>query len=585
MGKRKIIISTLSMLASLASMAQSPQLEQAVPQATIQKLIFKEDFGEFDLSDATGSTYKVWDYSDLLNPVQLTKTTTTPFRYKLDEDPLGCNFKERGPLADGEYTVAGVLTGYNGNYEDMKGAELEWSADLHGIKLQQGFHYDHSGKPEGCALLVNCKDKTAGQAIYSRVISGLCTNRQYSAEGCMSIFTSSASGPYEPADVTLRVTEIGNESNVAEARATQTIPSVGGTGNWKMMSCRIALMKGDAVKIEVINNCNTDENGNDLVLDDIALYAFNYPAPHASLSYDTLHPNCIDGSPLILYNINVEPLTVLDKVLERGVCYLYQYSKDGMTWENIENEPQRDTSCFFDPKKFFEVDVDTQYFRVIAGSPSDLSTIEANEFNPNDLCAAYSVSNIITAEPWIDYEKHVTLVSSADTVCVGDTVVISVENPYSNPIDYTWSVVKRFHLTIDPIIDPTIDPEIFPENNIVKTPMPMYVEKAVLESSIDKCVFVADEVGIYNVTYSLLPFLGTIHVVATDCDPGTSVESTMAYAPVGIYSAYGKVYVDGVENFRIFNLMGADVTTQNGALENGVYIVSFGGNTYKVVVD
>jgi hypothetical protein len=54
-----------------------------------RKVVFKEDFGEFDLSDATGHTYKVWDYSDIANPKQITKTTTTPFRFPIDPAPLG----------------------------------------------------------------------------------------------------------------------------------------------------------------------------------------------------------------------------------------------------------------------------------------------------------------------------------------------------------------------------------------------------------------------------------------------------------------------------------------------------------------
>ena len=77
-----------------------------------RKIIFKEDFGEFDLSDKTGKTYKVWEYSNIADPKQVTKNTTTPFRYKLDNAPLGCTFNGTpGPLVDGEYTVAGVLTG------------------------------------------------------------------------------------------------------------------------------------------------------------------------------------------------------------------------------------------------------------------------------------------------------------------------------------------------------------------------------------------------------------------------------------------------------------------------------------------
>ncbi len=235
------------------------------------KLLWQDDFGEFDLSDSTGMTYKVWDYSDLKNPVQVTKKTTTPFRYELEEAPLGCTFQGKGPLLDGEYTVAGVLTGYN-SYNGMVGANLEWAADLHGIRPEKGIHYDHSGKPEGCCLFVNCKAQTAGMNVYAREISGLETNTNIIFEVYMSIFTSSAAGPYTPADVTVRLTEVGNENNVIEARATQTLPNDGGTGSWAKIKGSIFLEKGNAIRLEIVNNQNIDQNGNDLVLDDIRLY-------------------------------------------------------------------------------------------------------------------------------------------------------------------------------------------------------------------------------------------------------------------------------------------------------------------------
>lgn len=242
------------------------------------KLLWQEDFGEFDLSDSTGKTYNVWDYSDMKKPVRVEKKTTTPFRYGLEEAPLGCTFQGKGPLLDGEYTVAGVLTGYN-SYNGMVGANLEWAADLHGIRPEKGIHYDHSGKPEGCCLFVNCKDHTAGQNVYERVISGIEANQNISFEAYMSIFTSSAAGTYIPADVTIRLTEIGNETNVIEKRATQTLPKDGGKGGWVKLSGSIFMEKGNAIKLEIVNNQNTDQNGNDLVIDDIRLLTCDLGQP------------------------------------------------------------------------------------------------------------------------------------------------------------------------------------------------------------------------------------------------------------------------------------------------------------------
>jgi len=45
-----------------------------------------------------------------------------------------------------------------------------------------------------------------------------------------------------------------------------------------------------------------------------------------------------------------------------------------------------------------------------------------------------------------------------------------------------------------------------------------------------------------------------------------------------------QVIVIGVDSFRIFNMLGHDVTASNGSLADGVYVVVVDGNVAKVIV-
>ncbi len=357
--------------------------------STSRKVIFKEDFGEIDLSDTTGTTYKVWDYSDISNPVQVTKKSTTPFRYELDYNPLGCTFNNKGPISDGEYTVAGVLTGYN-SYGKYEGAKLEWANRIGGV-YNNGpidLSYDHSGKLEGCCLFVNCKDKTAGKNIYERVIENLCQNRLLSLETYISVFTDAAAGTYQPVDVTIKLTEIGNESNTVSVRGTTTREKDGGK-MWERLSCNLFLEKGDAVRIEIVNNNDYAENGNDLVIDDITLYMCSAPSLQTHL----------DKSKLI-----VDPTELLvDYYGGDRVRYLYQWSKtpnDKKSWKSVGN-PTKNMMLSLDSALYKDLTLgDTVYTRVIVGSEYALSLNDY--YNADEPCAAYSISDPVK---WIYDEE------------------------------------------------------------------------------------------------------------------------------------------------------------------------------------
>lgn len=370
----------------------------------IKEIIYKEDFGEIDTTDHTGHTYKIWDYSDVSNPIQVTKTTTTPFRYELENAPLGCVFNESGPIQDGEYTVAGVLTGTN-SIKGMSGAQLSWANCIGGKKdpykdsPYYDLNFDHSGEIQGCALFINCTPNTGGLNIYERVITNLCKNQELFFECYFTVFTNNAHGLYNPVDITLRLTEIGNESNVIETRGTATIESEGGTGTWVKLSKSFFLEKGDAIKLEVVNNANVSENGNDLVIDDITISTYSIKKMDISfdsslLSTETFSCGNSDNSIMIFVEPHSESLA---SIYGNDVKYLYQWTSTPLnkgSWKDIA-DPTTETEINVGTEPFEALEIgDKVYFRVVAGDDTTITQIKDRNLS-TPCSASYTYSSPI----------------------------------------------------------------------------------------------------------------------------------------------------------------------------------------------
>lgn len=442
-----------------------------------RKIIYKDDFGEFDLAaDPTGHTYKVMDYSKgIKDPQLVTKKTPDAFRYELDEAPLGCIYNlgdgkvsATEPVFDGGYTVAGVLTGYNGPAEGgYVGAQLGWAADLHGVKLETGHHYDHSGKLEGCALFINCKDHTKGQNIYYKEIPDLCENRQLYFSVAYSVFTVDGQGKYNPVDITIELEEMGNSDNKVSWRGTATSAKYGGSGTWEHSAeLPIYLEQGTGVILRVINNLDTDQNGNDLVLDDIVVKACAAPSIKAYYDLSTFDEDTITckGEDIWVY---AKPTELLTNYFggEDNTFYLYQYTttpKVKTSWKNygsLTKDLKKDVSgC-----PIFEEDLDTDdivYFRVIAGGKYTMENTAESDFNEDDPCASYAISDAIPCvidcpkctepkDPIIKAagDGRIDLTGDVKTVhlCQGESVTLSSNDVMSkdqHDLDY-----KNFKIT------------------------------------------------------------------------------------------------------------------------------------------
>ena len=428
-----------------------------------KKVLFKEDFGEFDLSDSAGYTYKVWDYSDFENPVQVTKSTSFPFRYELEKAPLGYDFYGYYPVDDGGYTVAGVLTGYE-NYipgyketpngllpSDMEkkgfvGSHLEWANQIHGIYnySYDRIPFDHSGTPEGCCLFINFDEYSKGKIFYEREISNLCQKSFVSFECYISVFTYSQ----YPVDITFKVTEIGNENNVVESRGSQTSPEYGGTGDWVKISGEIFLEKGNSIKIQLQSNSDSYfencRDGNDLVVDDIIISTYQYKLSNVyfdiyTLVKDTVICDSLDND-LKIYAGRSE---MLEKLYGKELNYLYQWSStpnDKDSWKRI-GDPTTDTMIKVGSVPFAGLkNHEKVYFRVVVGADSILSSLSDDDFvSCPASCFYYAISDPIACtvkcpactEPsskiQIAADKNISKDNGKNVVelCFGESVTLS----------------------------------------------------------------------------------------------------------------------------------------------------------------
>lgn len=373
--------------------------------AASRQTIYYDNFGRIDLSDKTGKTYIVWDYTDPLNPVEVTKTTTTPFRWTIAPAPLNANFKATGTPLDGEYAVAGYLTGYNA-HNGYEGAKLEWANRVTGPTTPPDLSYDHSGAVDGAALFLNCPINTGGKTLYERTISNLCFGKQLFFECWIAVFTNSAAGPYNPVDVKVRLTDGGDPSNVKEASATATRQADGG-GVWVRVGTQINL-SGNSLKMEIINNQDVSENGNDLVLDDIKIMACAPPAIDLFFDLTTLSKSTtICGTDDL--DLFTKTTALLKAYYNNNPLFLYQWTRtpnDVSSWKNLgaPGSPESYTIANALAHAAFAglPDGDKVYFRVIAATPlifSDKNNFQGagNYANINDPCKNYSVSPAIEA--------------------------------------------------------------------------------------------------------------------------------------------------------------------------------------------
>ena len=357
--------------------------------------IYYDDFGT--LTDLSGSAFKVWDYiSNPFFPKQIVVPATDPFRRKLQPDPSTSIYKGSGFILDGEYTVAAYMTA-SAPVNGIAGAMLYWSNNIRGLaSITQPLGLDHSGNPSGAALLINNGPNSKGQTIYKKIITSLCpgNGQKVFVEFYIAVFTNEANG----VDVTAILDGGGvvvskNATAIGESYPNLT-PGLG-SATWVRIAAEVELA-GDKLSLEIINNSDVYEHGNDLVIDDISIKTC-IPAS-MELVFDTINFEsekviCKKSKLFLASSDN------LRKYYDNKNSYIFQWSRtpeDVTSWKNIGGPTSSDSLVIEDIHVLIgnSVKDDKVYFRVVGGNDL-IKTLDV--FNINDYCRAYSVSNTIEA--------------------------------------------------------------------------------------------------------------------------------------------------------------------------------------------
>jgi len=390
---------------------------------TSRKLIWKDDFGT-----ATSPTnYWTWDYSKISAPKKVTHTDGTNWQHALpaEVEPQGADYhyvknNDDGKCADGEkfienrYTVAGNVTAYG----TSEGACMGWVGYFGNGKgpneNKLAFAPDHTYGDDhsngyGCMLFLNIGAE-AHSIIYSRKIEGLCDRKI-----TVQCFVNNFSAGTKPVKVYVKLTDpLTGKSEKSESveRYAQEVSGLG----WLSPKATIQLT-GTELLFEIVseignapgqsNDDKTSPNndGNDLILDDILIYAC--ASPSVNLYFDlpshleetkSCDGNDENGDAIKLY---VEETQMIKTNLGDDARYLYQYTvgdpEDLSSWVTLGTAPTKDI-IWDDIKKAVEAadfpTNDKVYFRVVMGSETALTPVD-QEFNPNEPCGSYSVSEPI----------------------------------------------------------------------------------------------------------------------------------------------------------------------------------------------
>lgn len=370
-----------------------------------EKLIWQDDFGTFTKK----GTYWVWDYTDINNPVKVEKKAPDGWTYELPYDIPGASYLST-VYGEGTYSVAANVTcTWDGA---TTGTVWEWQAyTFYGDSPKtygETFAPDHTynGSDYGAMLFLNCGNEPDA-VIYDKEIEGLCEK-----DVKVKCFVSNWSRSTNPVKIKIKVTDmisgLSQTSSTIERYAEQTgATSYNSETAWEEVSIPITLTGASPkLRFEIISvggGAPYNKDGNDLLLDDIQVWTCTPPSVKLFFDEDwTIEDtsSCI-GDDIKLY---VEESTMITSFYKGNGRYVYQYSlEDPSKLNNKSWKPVPGSSITKDPILLNVKDVfeglnpdDKVYFRVVLGSEETMNTLGLNhEFNPNEACASYTVSDPI----------------------------------------------------------------------------------------------------------------------------------------------------------------------------------------------
>lgn len=181
---------------------------------------------------------------------------------------------------------------------------------------------------------------------------------------------------------------------------------------------------------------------------------------------------------------------------------------------------------------------------------------------------SFSVNDIYYRQPYKTSEMvlvsyHTDTCNYSDSIVIPETVIYKGTTYTIHGIDdITFSRCTNLSVTFYGKID-TIRPSAFEYCRGVT----LYVSDSATVKKYD------GKLG-DNVTVKLIP---------TDSTEQTGIETIESPVKLEAYASYNTIYCN-VENFKIYNLQGQNVTNKNGNLTTGVYVVVTETGSEKVFV-
>jgi len=414
-----------------------------------QKLIWMDDFGTF----TSATNYWVWDYSDIANPKKVNYRNATKWQRPVVqgvEPPEDANFAvvggdgdcecpprhasaDNGKFGEGYYTIAGYVTSYGMN----GGNNMGWVGYFgNGNEpSKNGFSYapDHTygGSDYGGMLYLNIGSDPHA-VIYNRTITGLC-DRKITVKCYINCFSRGTN----PVKVYIRATDLNSGDVYTSDPVTRYNNATAGVG-WECAQVKLNLT-GTELKFEIVSEIGGNDktsadpskkaniDGNDLILDDIMIYACAEPSVNMFFDLDTHAKDSVDcdGSNVKLY---VEQTKMIETNIGPEARYLYQYAltdpDKSTSWKTFAGPVQdivyEDVKSLV--KKLQLESGGKVYLRCVLGVESVLKP--DGLYNPNEPCGSYSVS-----EPILLKIDCPTCTKPVDVIISPD-LVVDPSSPY-----------------------------------------------------------------------------------------------------------------------------------------------------------
>ena len=411
-----------------------------------RKMIWQDDFGTF----TSATKYWTWDYSDLSNPVKKQHTDAKGWVACSDVDITGANC-EQSPFTEGAYSVAGNVTCQWDN-STTDGTQWQWEAQFgNGGKPKDNgwvFVPDHTyaGSDYGGMLFLNCNNAPDEQ-IYTRTIKGLCQK-----DLTVRCFVNTFSDGANDVDIYIKVTDKATGNEYKSKRITK---SATGSVDWVPVEIDCSL-QGSDMEFSIVSfagGSNANEHGNDLVLDDIQIFACSNPSvdlyfnlsdfSKKEISCTGKEANIVPSDTLGLY---VQETEMIRTNLKGKAFYVYQYSldpEDAKSWKNIVGPVQdiKHVDLSSVVKDLGLKDKDKVYFRCVMGLKETLEDEIKNYgyYRPNAPCGEFSVSESIELTiscPVCYTPDKIKIVDKYDgvkqsvvkkTLCPGDAMTLNAE--------------------------------------------------------------------------------------------------------------------------------------------------------------